>query len=360
MKKMIAALLLLISLLPVWATAEKIEKTLSPDIADAPWCEGIIFDMVMEQPQDFPFPIPCYQTEYAQVDVKRIRTLLEQYGLPKPDKEKWYNGEDEINMRNYVFAEMNYGRYQLYSYPWGARMEIEGHPQEEKLQTAVDICQHFLADAGIAGIEEPYYVVQRIREYRQSNAFGSNVVDEYQTALDEKQGVSGDQFTGIGLRYTLGGLPVAVLALYDPQVKDRKDSYFDSWGAMTIRDDGIITHFELRNYRTIEKELEPYAGPVCSWEDAVSAVLDKMINHTQILRGESEESHWLEDHERLRIVHVEPSLAISPGGTTFPVWAVVYEEQYRLKDGTPYYNSGVQYVDARTGKPTDAGEDMMP
>ena len=99
---------------------------------------------------------------------------------------------------------------------------------------------------------------------------------------------------------------------------------------------------------------------VCSWKDAVWAVLDKMINHTQILRGESEESHWLEDHERLRIVHVEPSLAISPGGTTFPVWAVVYEEQYRLKDGTPYYNSGVQYVDARTGKPTDAGEGMTP
>lgn len=360
MKKAVIMLLLLICFLPAWAAAEQIEQVLSPDISGAPWCEGIVFDMVMEEPEAFPSPIPCYQTEYAEVNVKQIRALMEQYGLPKPDGETWYNGKDEINKRNYVFAEMNNGRYQLYSYPWGMRMEIAGHPQEEKLRAAMEVCRRFLSESGIGGIEEPYYVVQRIHEHRQSNSFGRNEADAYQAAIDEKQGVSGDRFTGIGFRYTLDGLPVAVLALYDPTDADRRDGYFDSWGAMTIRDDGVITHFELRNYRAIAKELEPYDGLVCSWEEAVQTMLDKMIHHTQAERGGAEATHWLEDHERLRIVHVEPNLAVAPGGTTFPVWAVVYEEQYRLENGKIYYNSGVQYVDARTGKPAEAGEDMMP
>ena len=353
MKKTAIAFLLLISLLPAWALAEKIEAALSPDLSGAPWCEGILWDMVLEEPQDFPFPIPCYQTEYAKVNVGHIRALLAQYGLPRPDKEKWYNGEDAVNRRNYVFAEMDHGRYQLYAYPWGVRTETAGHPQEEKLRAATEICRQFLCEAGISGIEEPYCVVQRYHEYGQGNSLGVNDPDENQAYLDEIRRVAGDRFTGIGFRYMLGGLPVATLALYDPTVADRKDSYFDSWGAMTVRDDGVITHFELRNYRRVARELEPYDGPVCSWQEAVQAVLRHLI-------GETEASFQLHNCEHLRITHTEPSLAISPGGTTFPVWAIVCEAQYRLDNGSAYCSSSVRYVDARTGKPAVPGENMTP
>ena len=342
MKRSVALLLTLICLLPAVAGAERIEGVLSPDLSNAPWCEGIVFDMFMQEPEDFPSPVPMFETEMAALDEERLRSLLETYGMPMPDGERWYNGADRLNRRNYVFSEMNHGRYQLYSNPWGIRSTVDA----EEHETALSICRQFLAQAGIGNIEEPYYRIQRGNTARTSTLDGAGI-ELADINLYPKEG--DERYTGIGFRYRLGGLPVAVELLDEPGQQHTEESLAPVYGSMTVSDEGLITQFELWNMPAVVKEFPSYSGPLCTWEEAVDAVLNKLVNHTY----PGGERHWLDGYQHLRIVAVEPNLALTPQGTTFPVWAVVYEyigPFSSAQDGSGVYNSGVQYVDARTGK----------
>lgn len=71
----------------------------------------------MEEPTAFPSPIPYYQTTYARLDITKLRALLAEQGLSKPEGERWMNGRDDINRHNYAFYEEDHMRYQLYAYP---------------------------------------------------------------------------------------------------------------------------------------------------------------------------------------------------------------------------------------------------
>lgn len=343
MKRIAALLLVLICLFPPVAMAEKIERILSPDLSNAPWCTGVIFDMFMEEPDDFPSPVPMFQTEIAELDEAHLRSLLETYGMPMPDGERWYNGADRLNRRNYVFSEMNHGRYQLYSNPWGIRSRVDN----KEHATALCICKNFLSEADIGQIEEPYYRVQRGNTSRTSTFDGAGTMLT-DINLYPKEG-NEQRYTGISFRYMLGGMPVAVELLDEPSQQHTEDSFAPAYGSMTVSDEGLITQFDLWNMTAVVKELPPYSGPLCTWKKAVDTVLSKLVNHTY----PGGESHWLDGYQHLRIVAVEPNLALTPQGTTFPVWAVVYEyigQFPSAQDGGRVYNSGVQYVDARTGK----------
>lgn len=342
MKRIVALLLVLICLLPAVAMAERIEIVLSPDLSHAPWCEGIVFDMSMQEPDDFPSPVPMFETKMAEPDEAHLRDLLETYGMTRPDGERWYNGADRLNRRNYVFSEMNHGRYQLYSNPWGIRSRIDN----KEHATALCICKNFLSEAGIGQIEKPYYRVQR------GNAPRTSTFDSAGTAIADLNLYPADgneRYVGIGFRYMLGGLPVAVELLDEPGRQHTEESLAPVYGSMTVSDEGFITQFELWNMPSVVKELSPYSGPLCTWEKAVETVLNKLVNHT----FPGGERHWLDGYQHLRIVAVEPNLALTPQGTTFPVWAVVYEyigQFSSAQDDSRVYNSGVQYVDARTGE----------
>ena len=342
MKRIVAFLLVLICLLPAVAMAERIERILSPDLGYAPWCEGIVFDMVMEEPDDFPSPVPMFETKVAELDESHLRSLLETYGMPRPDGERWYNGPDRLNQRSYVFSEMNHGRYQLYNNPWGIRSQIDTKVHT----TALDVCKNFLSEASITDIEEPYYRVQR------GNAPRTSTFDSAGTAIADLNlypAAGNERYTGIGFRYMLGGLPVAVELLDEPGQPQTEESLAPVYGSMTVSDEGFITQFELWNMPAVVKELPPYSGPLCTWEKAVDTVLSKLVKHTY----PGGEGHWLDGYQHLRIVAVEPNLALTPQGTTFPVWAVVYEyigQFPSAQEGGRVYNSGVQYVDARTGE----------
>lgn len=341
MKRIVALLLALICLLPAAAVGERIERRLFPDLSSAPWCEGIIFDMLMEEPDDFPSSVPMFETEVAELDENHLRSLLGTCGMPKPDGERWYNGPDRINRRSYVFSEMNHGRYQRYSNPWGIRSALA--PGEH--EAALSVCRSFLAQAGIISIEEPYYRVQRGSAPRTStfDGAGTTLAD-----IDLYPQEGSERYTGIGFRYMLGGLPVAVELLDEPGRQPVEESRAPVYGSMTISDEGLITQFELWNMPSVTRELEPYSGPPCSWKEAVEAVLNSLVNHT----GPGGEWHWLDGYQQLRIVAAEPNLALTPQGVTFPVWAVVYEyigQFPSAQDGSRVYSSGVWYVDARSG-----------
>ena len=291
-----------------------------------------------------------------ELDISTIRTLLNKYGMPKPEKEKWYNGPDELNKRNYVFCEKNNSYYALLAYPWGMKRQIKNHSQENMLQAAVDRCSVFLQAAGLTEIEEPYHIVIRNHDYEMGNSLGYNPApDEYTLSIDKRQRIDGNTYTGIGFRFKLGDLPVAVQTLSNPCIDNSNIPHFDCWGQMTIRDDGVITKFELWNYRTIKKELDAYSGPVCSWQDAVDTMLDMLIHHTTIQWGETEESHWLDDYTHLKITDVEPSLALTPSGKTFPVWTITYEYKQVFDDGSNYFGSGTLYFNAITGEIAEQG-----
>lgn len=342
MKRLVVLLLALVCLMPSVAMAERIERILSPDLGYAPWCEGIVFDISMQEPDDFPSPVPMFETKTAVLDEDHLRDLLETYGMPRPDGERWYNGADRLNRRNYVFSEMNHGRYQLYSNPWGIRSTVDVKEQE----TALSICRQFLANAGIANIEEPYYRVQSGNVARTSTFDGAGI----ELADINLYPADGNEcYTGIGFRYMLGGMPVAVELLDEPGQQHTEDSLAPAYGSMTVNDEGLITQFELWNMPAVVKELPSYSGPLCTWEKAVDTVLSKLINHTY----PGGEGHWLDGYQHLRIVAAKPNLALTPQGTTFPVWAVVYEyigQFSSAQDDSRVYNSGVQYVDARTGE----------
>ena len=343
--------LFLLMALPLAASAERIHRALSPDVSDMPQCAEIVFEIDMEKPDTFPNPIPQYELRYADINAKGLRNLIAEYGINVPDGERFLNGRDDINKRNFVFCEENHGRYQMYSYPWGARTLIEGHPQEETLHAAMEICRSFLAQAGISAIEEPYYIVQRtggyghLGELSAGNSLGRNPPpDEYERMLANEHGLGGDDYTGIGFRYMLGGLPIAVQALGSVS---EEAGIADAWGQMTVRDDGKIAAFELWNYREIARELEPYSGSVCTWEDAVHAVLEEYIHALYPNSGEA--------CLRVRISQVEPGLAVTHEGTTFPVWMVCLETEEiggpeMNSPGAWIYFSRTCYVDARTGK----------
>lgn len=342
MKRIIALLLALVCLLPTVAMAERIERVLSPDLSNAPWCEGIVFDIVMEEPDDFPSPVPVFETAIAELDESHLRSLLKTYGMPRLAGERWYNGPDRINRRSYVFSEMNHGRYQLYSNPWGIRSQIDTKVHA----TAFNICKNFLSEASIGQIEEPYYRVQLGNTSRTStfDGAGTTLAD---INLYPKEG--NERYIGIGFRYMLGGLPVAVELLDEPSQQHTEESFAPVYGSMTISDEGFITQFELWNMPAVVKELPPYSGLLCTWEKAIDTVLSKLVNHTY----PGGEGHWLDGYQHLRLVAVEPNLALTPQGTTFPVWAIVYEYIAQFpsaQDGGRVYNSGVQYVDARTGE----------
>ena len=49
MKRVFAFLLLL--LIPTFAHAERIEQILLPDISEAPWCKGIVFELSLDEPK---------------------------------------------------------------------------------------------------------------------------------------------------------------------------------------------------------------------------------------------------------------------------------------------------------------------
>lgn len=351
MMKRLLLVALAMLLLCASASAEQIMRTLEPDLSDAPWCAETVFAIDMEEPEDFPSPIPCYQTTYARLDVAKLRALLAERGMEKPSGESWYNGRDDVNRRNYVFEEQNNMRYQLYAYPWGLPVWTSDAQRQEEARAATEICRAFLEDAGITGIEMPFFTVKRTadREVYQNN-------DE----LLVEMGVDGNRFTGIGFRYTLGGLPVAVPGLYDPEQPDRRDGYCDSWGTMTVRDDGVITAFELTNYRQIEQELAPYAGKVIPWEQAVDTVLNEMIHWTTTTFGGNGPQHTAQDYQRVIVRRVEAALAITPGGTTFPVWAIGLEIEEAHETWGVYRYSMTQHVNAITGEFADAGEDMTP
>ena len=352
MKRMTAlmALLMLIAL-PMMTSAERIQRTLSPDVSDMPQCADTVFEIDMEEPAAFPNPIPQYALRYADINAKKLRELIAEYGIKASDGERFLNGRDDVNNRNFVFCEENSGRYQMYSYPWGIRMSIEGHSQEGKLRAAMEVCRSFLTQAGITDVEEPYYIVQRTGGYGYfgecgaGNSLGNNPPpDEYDRMLAVEHGLADDDYTGIGFRYTLGGLPIAVQALDDVP---EKANIVDAWGQMTVRDDGSISAFELWNYREVERELEPYSGAICSWEDAIRAALDEYIH---VICPSSDE-----DCLRVRISQVEPGLAVTAQGTTFPVWMVCLETEEigGLQRSSPcarIYFSRTSYVDARTGK----------
>ena len=340
--KRIFALLLMLCLFPACAGAETIERMISPDLTNAPWCEGIVFDMLMEEPKAFPSNVPMFEVGVAELDEAYLRGLLETYGMPKPEGERWHNGSDPLNGRSYVFSEINHGRYQLYSYPWGIRTQIN----EKENEAALAMCRRFLTEADIAQVEEPYYRAQRGNTPRSStfDGAGTAIADLNLYPAEENE-----HYTGIGFRFLLGGLPVAV-ELLDETGQQRTDkSLAPVYGSMTISDDGFITQFDLWNMPAVVKELEPYSGPLCTWETAVDAVLDRIIHHTY----PGNEKHWLDGFQHLRIVAVEPNMALTPQGNTFPVWAVVFEYKAHFsaaQDGDPVYNSWVQYVDARTGE----------
>lgn len=343
MMKRLLALFLVMMNLCACASAERIVRTLNPDGADAPWCAEIIFDMDMEEPESFPSPIPCYQTSYAEIPTDRLLELLAERGLPKPEKESWYNGRDDISQRNYAFMEKNHLRYQVYAYPWGLPVWTADAEKQEEAKAAVDICRAFLEDVGITGIEWPYFTVKRAVDqpiYARNTAEESNC------------------FTGIGFRYTLGGLPVAVPGLCDPNQPDRRDEYYDSWGTMTVRDDGIITAFALTNYREIEQELTPYTGSVISWEQAVDTALNEMLQWTYTDFGESGPKHTAEDYRHVSVKRVEPALALTPGGRTFPVWAIGLEIEEAHEEWGSYIYSITQHVNAITGQIASAGEEL--
>lgn len=342
MKKVLICLLVLVCLLPALAAAEPIERTLTPDLADAPWCEGIVFDMRMEPPQGFPSAIPMFRTQTAELDEAAIRSLLEVYGMSKPQGERWYNGADRINQYNYVFSEMNHGRYQLYRYPWGIRSAVD----EKEHEAALSVCRRFLKAAGIDDVEEPYYRVQRGNAPRVSTFEGAGT-ELGDINLYPKDGA--EQYTGIGFRYTLGGLPVAVEVLDPPDQPSTEDSLAPVYGSMTVSDEGVITQFALERMPTILKTLEPYTGTVCTWEEAVETVLHKLIHHT----ASDGETHWLDGYTHVCVIGAEPNLALDPYGNTFPVWAVEIEyicKSPSARNGEPVYNSWTLYVDARSGE----------
>ena len=330
--------------------AERIHAALSPDVTGVPRCAQTVFEIDMETPRAFPSPIPQYALRYAQVDVPKLRALTAQYGMKAPEGERFLNGPDDMNSRNFVFCEENAGRYQLFSYPWGARTRLEGHPQRDKLRAAQEVCRSFLEQAGIGGVEEPYYIVQRtggrghLGELSAGNSLGENPPpDEYDGILAREDGLADDEYTGIGFRYTLGGLPVAVQALRETQ---DDGSFADAWGQMTVRDDGAITAFELWNVREIDRELEAYAGPVCPWERAVDAAVEAFVRESR-----ADDDVCL----RLRVSEVEPGLAVTAGGTTFPVWMICLETEEIAGErhtaaGEHIYLSRTAYVDARTGE----------
>lgn len=322
------------------ASAQRIYSTLEPDISDAPWCAGIVFDLDLEEPADFPSPIPCYQTKYADVSVEKLRALLAERGLPKPAHEAWYNGRDDVNRRNFVFREVD-ARYVLFSSSLGLPLWTTDAQKQAQARAAVDICRAFLEDAGLTGIEEPYFAVKRTAD--------RPVYLNSSPEFDEICGIDGNRFTGIGFRYTLGGLPVAVTALYDPAYPDRNEHYFCSMGQMTVRDDGVITSFELSNYREIERELAPYDGPVIPWRQAVDAVLDEVIHRTSHDEDGLPE-HTIEHDRRISVRLVEPALALTPDGRSFPVWTVVLECEHESTDWGIYPIIRTAYVNAVTGE----------
>jgi len=357
-KRIIIFLVLL--LIPTFAHAERIELVLSPDISAAPWCKGIVFELSLDVPDQFPSPILCYETTHADLNVATIQTLLDEYGMPKPEKEKWYNGPDDLNKRNYVFCEKNNAYHALFAYPWGMKRQIKNHDQEEKLQIAANRCHAFLQAASITGIEEPYHVIIRNHDYEAGNSLGKNPApDAYTLSLDKQRRIDGDKYTGIGFRFELGNLPLAIQSFDNPAIDTSNATHFDCWGQMTIRDDGAITKLELWNYRTIKRELDAYSGPVCSWQDAVDAMLDMLIHHTIPQQGKTEESHWLDDYTHLKITDVEPSLALTPSGKTFPVWTITHEYKQAFDDGSHYYGSGTLYVNAVTGSIAEQNNNEM-
>lgn len=344
MKRLLALLLAMMSLCTC-ASAERIVRTLEPERSDAPWCENIAFDMDMEEPENFPCPIPCYQTKYADVDVDKLLELLAERGMPKPEKESWYKGRDDISRRNFVFKEKNHLRYQLYAYPWGLPVWTADTQKQEQANAAVEICRAFLENAGIMQIEWPYFTVKRAAD---------KPVYERNAETDEENNI----FTGIGFRYTLGGLTVAVPGLCDPEHPEGREEYYDSWGSMTVRDDGVITAFELTNYREVEQELAPYGGAVIPWEQAVDTVLNEMIHWTYTVFGESGPKHIVESYRRVSVKRVEPALALTPGGRSFPVWAVGLEIEEEHEEWGSYRYSMTQHVNAITGEFADAGEEL--
>lgn len=349
-KRLFTLTLVLLSLCAS-ASAERIVRTLNPDISDAPWCRDIVFAMDMEEPTAFPSPIPYYQTTYAQLDIAKLRALLAEQGLSKPEGERWLNGRDDVNRHNYAFYEEDHMRYQLYAYPWGLPVWTVDEQRQEQAQAATEICRAFLEAAGITGIETPFFTVKRTAD---------RPVYAQNAELDASTGLDGNHLTGIGFRYTLGGLPVAVVGLYDPEQPDRRDGYCDSWGTMTVRDDGVITAFQLTNYREIEKELTPYEGEVVSWEQAVDVMLEEMIHRTYTVFGQSGPRHTVEDYRRVTVKRVEAALALTPSGKTFPVWAIGLEIEEDSEQWGSYRYTMTQHVHAITGEFADAGEDMSP
>lgn len=351
MMKRLLLFVLAMLLLCAGAGAEQITRTLSPDLSDAPWCEGVVFALDLEEPEGFPSPIPCYQTTYAQIDMAKLRALLAERGMEKPAGEGWYNGSDDVNRRNFVFEEQNNMRYHIYAYPWGLPVWTSDAQRQEEARAATEICRAFLEDAGITGVETPFYMVKRTAD---------RAVYQNNDELLVEMGIDGNRFTGIGFRYTLGGLPVAVPGLYDPEQPNRRDGYCDSWGTMTVRDDGVITAFELTNYRQIKQELSPYAGDVIPWVQAVDAVLSEMIHWTTTTFGADGPLHPAQAYQRVTIKRAEAALAITPSGKTFPVWAIGLEIEESSETYGVYRYTTTQHVNAITGAFADVGEDMTP
>lgn len=351
MMKRLLFLALAMLMLYTGASAEQITRTLDVDLSDAPWCAETVFALDLEEPEGFPSPIPCYQTTYAQLDTTKLQALLAARGMEKPTDESWYNGSDDMNHRNYVFEEKNNDRYHLYAYPWGLPVWTSDTQRQKEARTATEICRAFLEDAGITGVETDFFTVKRTAD---------RAVYQNHDELLEAMGIDGNRFTGIGFRYMLGGLPIAVPGLYDPEQPDRRDGYCDSWGTMTIRDDGVITAFELTNYRQIEQELAPYTGEVIPWEQAVDTVLDEIVHWTTTTFGADSPQHPAQDYQRVTIKRVEAALALSPSGKTFPVWAIGLEIEENNEDYGVYRYSMTQHVNAVTGAFADVGEDMTP
>ena len=352
MKRVMLGLLALFLLMQT-ACAERIERRIFPDVSDVPECQAIVFDMSLEKPEDFPFPVPCYQTAYAAVDIPKIRALLDECGLPKPEGERWMKGRDDINRRNIVFGEVDHGYYQLHMWPDPPCRESKNHPKSKEIEQAEQICLNFLEAAEIDNIKTPFSVVMRTDEYMGNSLGRSRFSAARESDVQEYRRwkkIDNDEFTGIGFCYQLGGLPVAVSGLYDPTIADRKDTYSNYYGQMTVRDDGVITYFELNNARKIVKELPAHTERLCSWEEAA----DEAINYC--IYGK----YFSDAYTRVRVCAVEPNLAITPGGQTFPVWRVEVETEQKEPELEYYYFTFSIYVDARTGKMVPEGENMTP
>lgn len=58
MMKRLLLFVLAMLLLCAGAGAEQITRTLSPDLSDAPWYEGVVFALDLEEPEGFPQPDP--------------------------------------------------------------------------------------------------------------------------------------------------------------------------------------------------------------------------------------------------------------------------------------------------------------